>query len=139
MYARWLNNHICYYWCMQFCTDVKTHGDAEIDIYMKMYLKFYAQLVKVLPMNDAYFMADLTQYFFATGNLKATIEAHATEADKATCFLDNAIKRSLESGDITPFQKLLEIMNSGYVKNVGRDIEEEVKGKLLSITVYYRS
>ena len=108
---------------------MKTHGDAEVDIYMEIYLKFYPQLVKTLPMNDAYFMAELTRHFFTTGNLKAMIEAKPTEADKATCFLDNAIKRSLESHDITSFQKLLEVMNSGYQERIAQDIEEKIRGK----------
>ena len=108
---------------------MKTHDDAKVDIYMEIYLKFYPQLVKTLPMNDAYFMAELTQHFFTQGNLKAMIEAKPTEADKATSFLDNAIKRSLDSRDITSFQKLLEVMNSGYQERVAQDIEEKIRGK----------
>ena len=61
-----------------------------------------------------------------TGNLKATIEA---KPEKATCFVDNAIKRSLESRDITSFQKLLEVMKSGYQESLAQDIDEKIRGK----------
>ena len=114
---------------------VEAHSDAEVEIYIKVYFDFYVQLVTTLPMNDTIFMAELTPHFFAVGNLKERVQAETTTHDKAAYFLENAIKHSLDAGDITSFQKLLSIMNSGYQTSVAADIRTRINGKCYDITI----
>lgn len=72
--------------------------------------KFYAKLVKHLPMDDAEFRASLKTAGLLPGNLKHVIASKPTRADKAECFLDDGINNDIES-----FSKLLTVMgNSEY-------------------------
>ena len=72
--------------------------------------KFYVQLVKYLPMDDAEFRASLKTAGLLPGNLKQVIASKPTRADKAECFLDDGI-----NNDIDSFSKLLTVMrNSDY-------------------------
>ena len=72
--------------------------------------KFYAKLVKHLPMDDAEFRASLKSAGLLPGNLKSVIASKPTSADKAECFLDYGINNDIES-----FSKLLTVMeNSDY-------------------------
>ena len=118
---------------MSHADHMEASSNAEIDVYVKAYLAFHVQLVKTLPMNDAIFMAELTPHFFAVGNLKERVQAETTTHDKAAYFLENAIKRSLDGGDITSFQKLLSIMNSGYQTSVAAAIRTKINGKCIDI------
>ena len=72
--------------------------------------KFYARLVKHLPMDDAEFRASLKTGGLLPGNLKQVIASKPTRADKAECLLDDGI-----NNDINTFSKLLTVMgNSDY-------------------------
>ena len=72
--------------------------------------KFYVQLVKYLPMDDAEFRASLKTAGLLPGNLKQVIASKPTRADKAECLLDDGI-----NNDIDSFSKLLTVMgNSDY-------------------------
>ena len=72
--------------------------------------KFYAQLVKHLPMDNPDFRASLKSAGLLPGNLKQVIASKPTRADKAECFLDDGI-----NNDINSFSKLLTVMeNSDY-------------------------
>ena len=72
----------------------------------------YPNLMRALelPMNDEFFMGELFARKLLPGNLKTTIKALPTGADKASKFLDDVIKRSLESNDCTKFHTLLRLM-----------------------------
>ena len=119
-----------------FCADhIEAHRNAEVESYIKAYFAFHVQLVKTLPMNDTIFMAELTPHFFAVGNLKERVQAQTTVQEKAAYFLENAIKRSLDGGDITSFQKLLLIMNSGYQTNVAEAIRKKIGGIYIDIVI----
>ena len=69
--------------------------------------KFYEQLVKYLPMDDAQFRASLTTAGLLPGNLKSAIISKLTKADMAEHFLDNGIKNDIES-----FLRLLKVMRN---------------------------
>ena len=69
--------------------------------------KFYAKLVKHLPMDDAEFRASLKSAGLLPGNLKHMIASKPTRADKAECLLDDGI-----NNDIETFSKLLTVMGN---------------------------
>ena len=74
--------------------------------------KFYEELVKYLPMNDAKFRATLKTAGLFPGDLKNAVTSKSTRAEMAEYFLDNGI-----NNDIEIFSKLLNVMkNSKYVK-----------------------
>lgn len=70
----------------------------------------YPKLMRALPMDDEYFIAELYAKKLLPGNLKATIKALPTVAEKASIFLDDVIKPSLENNDCTKFHTLLRLM-----------------------------
>ena len=72
----------------------------------------YPNLMRALelPMNDEFFMGELFARKLLPGNLKATIKALSTGAEKASKFLDDVIKPSLENNDCNKFQTLLRLM-----------------------------
>ena len=74
--------------------------------------KFIPQLVKVLPMEDAIFIARLDAVSLFSGNVKATIQSlnFPTSADKASYFLDNIIFPNVNN-DNTNLNKLLTVMD----------------------------
>ena len=79
-----------------------------IDVFQGNYLNLMRALE--LPMTDEYFMGELYARKLLPGNLKATIKALSTGAEKASKFLDDVIKPSLESNDCTKFHTLLRVM-----------------------------
>ena len=85
--------------------------------------KFYAKLVKCLPMDDAEFRASLKTAGLLPGNLKSAVASKPTRADMAEYFLDNGINNNIES-----FSKLLTVMkNSEYeqLKILAIEIQRE--------------
>ena len=79
-----------------------------IDVFQENYLTLMRALE--LPMNDEYFIGELYARKLLSGNLKATIKALSTGAEKPSKFLDDVIKPSLESNDCTKFHTLLRVM-----------------------------
>ena len=61
-------------------------------------------------MNDEYFMAELYGRNLLPGDLKANIESLPTSAKKASKFLDEVIKPSVEINDVRKFNMLLSSM-----------------------------
>ena len=95
----------------------------------QVFLHYYPQLVEILPMNDATFTAALVPYDLLPGDLKDQLEARKTSKDKATHFLDNAIKPSIIIGDDSSFTNLLSVMADGDfpgVKNLAKLIEDSM-------------
>jgi len=75
-----------------------------------VFIKCYPKLIKSLPMNDEYFMAELYGRNLLPGDLKANIESLPTSAKKASKFLDEVIKPSVEINDVRKFNMLLSSM-----------------------------
>ena len=69
--------------------------------------KYFEDLVKLLPMNDAKFRAKLYSAGLLPGNLWDEIQSKQTAADKAEHFLHHGIKNDTDS-----FNKLLIIMGN---------------------------
>jgi len=79
----------------------------------EIYIKFYTKLVTVLPMDDTMFVAQLYSNDLLPGNGKARVQAKQTQADKASCFLDEFVERGFIDDNTNPtFYSLLSIMQS---------------------------
>ena len=77
---------------------------------IEVYKKYFDQLVKCLPMDDALFTAALSKHNLLPSNTNNKIEALLTAADKASCFLNIVIKPALDISDTSSFDNLLSIM-----------------------------
>ena len=95
---------------------------------LDIYNDFNDNLVQKLPMDDACFLAALTKENLFPGDLKDKVKSQSTTKDKASYFLDNAIKPCSGDGDdvdIEPFLKLLKVMkkfNSDALKKLATKI-----------------
>ena len=93
-----------------------------------VYDSYVEKLVKCLPMDDAYFIAKLSTQQLLPGDTESKIKALATQADKASYFLNHVIKPALSIDDTSEFNKLLCIMQEcGYnhVKSLSYKIQYE--------------
>ena len=77
---------------------------------IEVFKKFYVELVKILPMDDVIFIANLYANDLLPFSHKEQIQSMPTEPQKATVFLDHVIQPSLVIGDNSKFIKLLSIM-----------------------------
>ena len=84
----------------------------------KIFQQFYPELVQTLPMGDAIFMAILYSRDLLPGNLKEHIESLPTSVDKSSHFLDHVIKPSVNSGDASRFDELLNVMEDSEYQGV---------------------
>ena len=90
--------------------------------------KFYEQLVRYLPLDDAQFRASLTTAGLLPGNLKSAIISKPTKADMAEHFLDNGIKN-----DIKSFLRLLEVMRNSehdQLKLLATEVQRNIPGNI---------
>ena len=102
----------------------------------KVFQDFYYKLVKVLPMKDALFVAELYSQGLLPNDQKDQIKSLATQADMATHFLDSVIKPNLTFGIGTGgnFNKLLAVMNDSENQTV-KELAEVIRSKLSSEAV----
>ena len=97
---------------------------------IEVFRQFYVKLVKKLPMDDPLFSAELFACGLLPGDLKQKIKAEKTQANKATCFLDDRISSDVSVGNSTSFNKLLDVMqDSEYdsLKALAEDIKTALK------------
>ena len=92
--------------------------------------KYYADLVELLPMNDAKFRARLYSAGLFHGNLWDEVQSKPTAADKAEHFLHYGIKNDTDS-----FSKLLTIMG-GYSDHL-KKLAEMIYGESGLLHSYY--
>ena len=88
---------------------------------------FNPELVQLLPLKDAHFMANLTKQHLFSGTLKEEVLAASTQADATTRFLYRAIERPLDVGKREPFDRLLLVMekcNDPIIKELAREIKQ---------------
>ena len=95
----------------------KTTGQTEMSA-KRALMHYYPKLVDILPMNDAIFIAELVPHGLLPSDLKDQVQACKTSKDKATHFLDNVIKPSVNSGVGSSFDKLLNVMESSDYQGV---------------------
>ena len=81
---------------------------------LQVYQDYYASLVTHLPMNEIKFIAELYSKRLLPGDLKSTIQAQQTSANRAMVFLDHVIESSVQNNDIMPFKTLLSIITEDY-------------------------
>ena len=78
----------------------------------------YSKLMRALPMNDEYFLAELYTNKLLPGDLKSEIESLPTAAKRASKFLDDVIKPSVEDDDSGKLRTVLSLMNDFNVKEL---------------------
>ena len=109
--------------------DLQTVIVIDLSIVTKeVYLKFYKDLVELLPMKDAIFVSLLITLL--PGDLKAEVDSKATKAQAAIHFLDNGIKPALESGEINSVEILLSAMetfDSMALKSLAKKMKDEIQ------------
>ena len=76
---------------------------------LEVFQGHYPELMRALPMNDDYFIAELYAKNLLTGSLKADIESLPT-GNRASKLLDVAIKPSVEKNECTKLYTLLWIV-----------------------------
>ena len=85
----------------------------------------YPELLRLLPMEDNFFIAELFKRKLLPHNLKAVIDSLSTRADKVTKFLDSVITPSTENLNNVNFNELLQVMmtsNDNAVKQLAKEI-----------------
>lgn len=97
-----------------------------------VYDEYYPKLIRVLPMNDSLFIAQLYSKHFLPGDAKDSIMARATRADKATYFLDNYIANDFddEGTSNSLFVELIRLMEKSddlVLKSVAKEIRSKIK------------
>ena len=94
----------------------------------KVFKQNYSALVKMLPMNNAEFRAELFSHDLLHGDCNAKIQSSSmTQAEKAEYFLTNVIQPELSVGVSTrKFEGLLEVMSMSGLD----DLAEKIKGML---------
>ena len=106
-----------------------------------VYKAYYAKLVKVLPMSDAIFMAQLYVSQLLTDDAQISIGARVT-AEKASFFLDNYIERGFDDDGSNPlFLNLLKLMQRSdnlELKSVANEINSRInEGTIYYVVTYY--
>ena len=97
--------------------------------YKEVYRRFYAKLVKSLPMTDAHFRAALVSEQLFHGDLLDQVDAKRTNAEKSEHFLINTIDCSLNVGMTNPFVSLLQVMEnfeSPILQSLAKDINADL-------------
>ena len=92
----------------------------------EVFKQFYVKLIKLLPMDDPLFTAELFVCDLLPGNLQQKIEAEKTPVDKAKCFLDRKISSDVSVGYSTSFNKLLDVMEDSGNDSL-KELAEEIK------------
>ena len=76
---------------------------------LEVFQEYYPKLIRALPINDDDFIAELNAKNLLPGSLKADIES-LPATKRASKFLDDVIKPSLEKNDCTKFHTLLSLL-----------------------------
>ena len=100
----------------------------------EVFKKFYVELVTVLPVDDAMFLAKLFSCDLLPGNLMNQIMVKETRPDKAMCFLNGKINCDISIGDFTSFNKLLDVMEesgNNSLRVLAMKIKNALKGELV--------
>lgn len=101
----------------------------------RIFNDFREQLVRSLPLNDAFFKAKLKRLDLFPGDLEARVDAKSTTAEGSTLFLKEAVEPFLNDGEYcNPFHKLLLVMEEygSSVKELATRIKEKLKSEVLS-------
>ena len=99
--------------------------------HIRTYQNYVENLVKCLPMDDAYFIAKLSAQQLLPGDTENKIKTLSTQADKASYFLNHVIKPAVDINEpeTSCFDKLLCIMQECdyiHVKKLAVTIKCEI-------------
>ena len=103
---------------------------------LEVFQEYYPQLMRALPMDDDYFIAELYAKKLLPNNIKADIESLPNSAKRATRFLDDVIKPSVERNDCTKFHTLLWLMrenDDSTIKALAENIRSSLNETIRSI------
>ena len=64
----------------------------------RVFKQFYVKMVKLLPMQNAIFLAEFFSSHLLSMDLKKVIKAEKISEDKAMCFLDLKIYHDISKG-----------------------------------------
>ena len=111
-------------------SSVPIHSKSSSSVYrpttsLEVLQYHYPELLRLLPMEDNFFIAELFKRNLLPHNLKAVIDSLCTRADKVTKFLDNVITPSTENSNNVNFNELLQVMmtsNDNAVKQLAKEI-----------------
>ena len=106
------------------------------------YKAYYAKLIRVLPMSDALFIAQLYVSQLLPDEVKISIAARATHAEKAAFFLDNYVEKGFDDDGSNPlFLDLLKLMQGSHdleLKSVANEINTRInEGTIYYVVIYY--
>ena len=96
---------------------------------LKVYNEFRKRLITILPVQDSLFNADLVTQNLFHGDLREEVMNATTRAKAATLFLSEAIKDPLDTGDVEPFKKLLNMMENSDFQTLNK-LAEKINEKL---------
>ena len=108
---------------------------------MKVFEDYKEKLVRVLPMNDVIFTTQLSTYKILPDSVDAHIKSRSlpTEPDKADYYLENVIKKSLDTDGTEEFEILITVMEKCGYRHVERlakamksDLDKELKGEYIA-------
>lgn len=91
-------------------------------------------------MDDVLFLEELRKYDLLPGNLINTIRAKSTSVEKAGCFLDNVIDRSLGVDNVELLNNLLTVMSDEkdnkdkILMRLSAEMQEELDNETSLIT-----
>ena len=103
---------------------------------LEVFQEYYPQLMRALPMNDDYFIAELYVRKLLPNNIKADMESLPNSTKRATRFLDDVIKPSVEKNDCTKFHTLLQLMrenDDGTIKALANKTRKSLNETIRSI------
>lgn len=78
--------------------------------YKKLYEDYFEKLANALPMNDDKFTMQLTSHKLLPKDVDKELKSLNSKSAKARLFLQNSIKRSLDSNECNDFESLMMIM-----------------------------
>ena len=107
--------------------------------FKKVYDDNFKDLVKILPMNDAIFIANLKTNGLLEGDTSEQIDNQGTKADKAKYFLQNVIEPGLAVGDTETFDKFVTVMEKSermLLEKRARKIRSELAGTYVNNFLY---
>ena len=103
---------------------------------IEVFQEHYPQLMRALPMNDDNFIAELYAKNLLTSSFKAYIESLPT-ARRATRFLDDVIKPSVEKNECTKLYTLLwlikkngDITTKALANKIRKSLNETIRSIL---------
>ena len=95
-----------------------------------VYTAYSKKLARVLPMNDVFFIAQLYASQLLPDEVKISIAARATRAEKASFFLGNYIEKGFDDNGNNPlFLHLLKLMQGSgdlLTKSLANEISSRI-------------